>query len=89
MEYAPPSAILRAALSLVLLAGFYVLVLGVAVFLLAFPVWLSVRAIQAGHYYYQPLFLLAFGWVPAFALAAGVLGARRSPFVPPGRLFRP
>ncbi len=80
--YAPPSAIVRAALSLALLVGFYVVLLGAASLLFAFPV--AVVLFTRG-FSLRELMLFGVCWVPAGSLLWSVFTTRRPRFVPPPR----
>lgn len=62
LAYAPPSALARAALSLGLLLGFYVTILGLALVLFALPV-LGMMALSRVSIHL--LLLAAVCWVPA------------------------
>jgi Zn-dependent protease with chaperone function len=84
--YAPPSAIARALVSLVLLGGFYVVLVGVAAALFALPVsivWLRGNIDP----YIGVGFVLC--WVPAGLLIASVFRTRRPGFIPPTRKLEP
>jgi Zn-dependent protease with chaperone function len=78
--YAPPSAIARAAVSLVLLLGFYLVVLGIAGLLLAAPIALLIVAFNV-----RLLLLIPVCWVPAALLIMSAFNTRRPSFAPPGR----
>ncbi len=82
LGYAPPSAFARAAASLVLLVGFYLLLLGLAAALFAFPVAVIVVSSRISFYL---LMLLVFCWVPAILLTMSAFSTRRPPFIPPRR----
>jgi Zn-dependent protease with chaperone function len=83
--YAPPSALLRAALSLVLLLGFYVVVLGVAAVLFAIPVGYLFVLFHAGRFELRVLVLAAFCWIPAGLLLTSLFSTQRPPLVLPKR----
>lgn len=83
LTYAPPSAIGRAAISFVLLVGFYLLLLGIAVALLLLPV--AACVISRGFEPRLLLLLFALCWPSAGLLALSVLKAKRPVFVPPAR----
>jgi Zn-dependent protease with chaperone function len=77
----------RAAVSLVFIAGFYVLTIGFALLLLVLPIlvgigtkWSQIRAL---------LFITAICWVPAFLFVTSLLGVRRSRPAPSGRELAP
>jgi Zn-dependent protease with chaperone function len=74
----------RAALSFVLLIGFYVVLLGIAALLFAMPI---VLVMALGRFNLQLLFLFALCWIPAGILVASVFATRRPDFVAPGRLL--
>lgn len=79
--HAPPSAVLRAALSMLLLLGFYAVVFGVAAGLVLVPIaWVSFTKVS---FFAGALFL--FCWTPAALLIVSLFRARRSEFVPPPR----
>lgn len=79
----PPSLALRALVALLLLAGFYVTIFGLALVLLAAPVLALVTGVlRLG---YQELMLVVVCWVPAAVLIGGAVSARPPPFVAPGR----
>lgn len=77
--YAPPSALFRALVSLLLLAGFYLLIVGAALVLFAIPVFALVVA-----FHVQILLLLVVCWVPAVLLLMSLFTTRRPAFAPPG-----
>jgi Zn-dependent protease with chaperone function len=81
----PPSALARASLSLLLLAGFYATILAVAALLFALPVGVFVILMRAGRFDIRLLFLVALCWLPAGLLLASVFTTRRPKFVPPRR----
>jgi Zn-dependent protease with chaperone function len=82
IAYAPPSAFKRAALSLALLVGFYLVLIGTATVLFVTPIAASVLKASLG---LRLLFLFVVCWVPAGLLVASALKAKRPPFVTPGR----
>jgi len=82
VSYSPPSAIARAALSLVLLLGFYVVILGLAALLFAAPIALLVAG-TGFHWAIVPA--LGLCWTPAGLLVRSALSTRRPKFVPPPR----
>jgi Zn-dependent protease with chaperone function len=77
--YAPPSALARAAVSLLLLLGFYALILGAAACLLVAPILVLVAAFHS-----HLLLLVPVCWVPAGLLVMSVFTTRRPVFAPPG-----
>jgi Zn-dependent protease with chaperone function len=79
--YAPPSAIVRALLSLVLLLGFYVVLFGLAAMLFALPV----AAIYATRFNWFTFAFLLFCWTPAVLLVKAAFSTRRPEFEPPPR----
>ena len=80
-----PSAVLRAGVSLGLLIGFYVLLVGVSLFLLAFPLCL---VMLTSAFSLRVLFLFALCWIPAGLLLKSLVSTRRPEFVAPGRRLR-
>lgn len=83
--YAPPPAILRAALSLALLLGFYVVIFGLAALLFAIPI----AAIAATRLNWATAAFLMFCWTPAVLLVKSAFSTRRPEFVPPPRRLMP
>jgi Zn-dependent protease with chaperone function len=84
--YAPPSAVVRALLSLVLLLGFYLLLLGLAALFFVIPIAL-VKLMHRIGWYTAVLFL--FCWTPAVLLVKSAFSTRREEFVPPPRRLAP
>jgi Zn-dependent protease with chaperone function len=82
--YAPPSALLRAALSLLLLLVFYAVLLGTAAALFAAPV---AALLTIGLRFYV-LFMFAVCWIPAALLVMSAFTTRRPEFVPPSRQLK-
>jgi Zn-dependent protease with chaperone function len=80
--YAPPSALLRAAVSLVLLLGFYFVVLGLACALFVLPIALM-RIVTHINAFTLASFL--FCWTPAVLLVKSAFSTRRPEFVPTQR----
>jgi Zn-dependent protease with chaperone function len=81
-SYAPPSALFRAMVSLVLLLGFYCVVLGLAGVLLTLPI---VLLLVLGRTTLFTLLSFLFCWTPALVLVKSTLSTRRPDFTPPGR----
>lgn len=81
----PPSAIARALVSLVLLLGFYLVVLGVAAALFAAPVVVVLGMLHDGRLDLRAVIVAVMCWIPAGLLATSVFTTRRPPFVPPKR----
>jgi len=83
--YRPPSAVLRAGVSLGLLLGFYALLVGVSLFLLALPIGV---VMLTGAFGLRVLFLFALCWIPGALLLTSLASTRRPEFVAPGRRLR-
>jgi heat shock protein HtpX len=84
--HVPPSALARAAVSLVLLVGFYLVVLGAAAFLFAVPIGVLAAV---GRVNWGTLFLLMFCFTPAIVLVKSAFSTRRPRFVAPPRRLLP
>src|SRR5262245_10481668 len=80
---APPSAIARASVSLVLLLGFYLVVLGLAALFFLLPV-AAVMGLKRVNWVLLVFFL--FCWTPAVLLVKSAFSTRRPKFSPARRL---
>lgn len=81
-----PSVAGRAVVAILLLLGFYVLTLGVAVVLIAIPpaaLWAGLNNVRV------ILFAFALCWIPGFLLFASIFAVRRTPIAPSGRRLLP
>lgn len=84
--YAPPSALLRALISFVLLLGFYAVLVSIAVALLVAPIGLFI----ATHTFnIRLLFVVPFCWIPALLLLQSAVATRKPEFIPPPRRLTP
>jgi hypothetical protein len=82
--YAPPSALLRAALSLLLLLVFYAVLLSIAAALFVAPV---AALLTIGLSFYVA-FMFALCWIPAGLLVMSAFTTRRPQFVAPSRQLK-
>src|SRR5580693_1690925 len=85
LAYPPPSAIVRALLSLVLLLGFYIAILGVAAILFFVGIVVIIGTLKTRSIGLQGLIASVFFLIPAALLVMSLFGTRRSTFTPPGR----